>query len=69
MKESLMAYRSNEYPAALDAFEKAEKIALHVKEINPTAASSVKDLAWVQARLEETRRKIAGTAPAGSRKK
>jgi tetratricopeptide (TPR) repeat protein len=63
-----VAYRRKDFPAALDAYEKAEKIALHVKEINPTAASSAKDLAWVQARLEETRRKIAG-GTAGNRKK
>jgi tetratricopeptide (TPR) repeat protein len=64
----LVAYRRNDFSAALDAFETAEKIALHVKEINPTAAASAKDLAWVQARLEETRGKMAGSS-AGNRKK
>jgi len=64
-----VAYRRNEFSAALDAYERAEKIAMHVKEINPTAASSTNDLAWVQARIEETRRKITGSAAAGNRKK
>jgi hypothetical protein len=54
----LVAYQRNDFPTALDAFKKAEKIALHVK-----------DLVWVQARLDETRHKIAGEAGAGNRKK
>jgi len=64
----LLAYKKNDLPAALDAFENAEKIALHVKEISPTAVASTMDLAWVQTRLEETRRKIAAPA-AGKLKK
>jgi tetratricopeptide (TPR) repeat protein len=65
----LVAYQRNDFPTALDAFKKAEKIALHVKEMNPTSATSAMDLVWVQARLDETRHKIAGEAGAGNRKK
>jgi tetratricopeptide (TPR) repeat protein len=68
-KIGLAASSRNDFSAALDAFEEAEKIALHVKEISPTAATSTTDLAWVQKRLEETRRKIAGSAAAGNRKR
>ena len=65
----LVANRKNDLLAALDAFKKAEKIALHMNEISPTAARSDGDLNWVQARLEETRRKIAGSASTAIRKK
>jgi tetratricopeptide (TPR) repeat protein len=68
-KIGLVASQRNNFPGALDAFEKAEKIALRLKEINPTAASSAQDLDRVQAQLEETRRKIAASAPAGTGKK
>jgi tetratricopeptide (TPR) repeat protein len=60
----LLAYRKHEFPAALDAFERAEEIALDLKKIYPSAASSTKNLTWVQTRLEETRREIAGSAGA-----
>jgi tetratricopeptide (TPR) repeat protein len=68
-KIGLAADQRNDFPAALDAFEKAEKIALHLKEINATAATSAQNLSWVRAKLEETRRKIAGSAVARGRKK
>jgi tetratricopeptide (TPR) repeat protein len=65
----LSAVDRNDLAAGLDAFEKAEKTALRIKEISPTAARGDTDLAWVQARLADTRNKIAGPAPAASRKK
>lgn len=68
-KTGLVAYQRNDFPAALDAFEKAEEIALHVAEMNPTAATSTTDLAWVRALLDETHRKITGSSAAGNRKK
>jgi len=59
-----MAKQGNLQPA-LEAFEKAEVIAKHLKEVNPTAADSTSDLTWVEARLAETRQRIAGQgAPA-----
>jgi hypothetical protein len=50
-------------------YEKAEEIALHVAEMNPTAATSTTDLAWVRALLDETHRKITGSSAVGNRKK
>jgi tetratricopeptide (TPR) repeat protein len=68
-KIGALSLQRNDFPAALGAFERAEKIALHMKEISPTAASSTQDLSWVQDRLEETRQKIAAPAVAGKGKK
>jgi tetratricopeptide (TPR) repeat protein len=63
----LVGLQRNDFQAALKAFEKAEKIAVRVKDLNPTAATSVEDLAWVEAQLEETRRKVTEAGPADGR--
>jgi tetratricopeptide (TPR) repeat protein len=51
--------QQNDLSAALDAYTKAEAIAKHLKEINPTATNSTKDLDWVEGQLADIRRRIA----------
>jgi tetratricopeptide (TPR) repeat protein len=68
-KMGLVNFRMNDFATALGAFENSEKVALHVKEINPTAKLSASDLARIEARLEETRRKLAGPSAAGNRRR
>jgi hypothetical protein len=58
-KIGLVASEQNDLAGALDAFTQAEKIALQVKAANLTAATSTRDLEWVQARLAETRQRLA----------
>jgi tetratricopeptide (TPR) repeat protein len=53
--------RRNDFSSALDHFEKAGKIALHLKEMDPDTAESAQDLSRVQSHIEETRRKIAAS--------
>jgi hypothetical protein len=47
--------------AALTAFERAEEIALQIKKANPSVATTGRDLAWIEAQLNEMHRKIAKT--------
>jgi tetratricopeptide (TPR) repeat protein len=65
-RAGLIASQLNDFAAARDAFEQAKEIALQVKEVPPTGANASPDLAWLDAQLEEIRRKIVG-AGRGSR--
>jgi len=53
MRISEIVLQENDVSAAFDALEQAEKVAVHLKEINPTSSNSDNDLTWVSDQRDD----------------